>query len=158
MARSFNHIGPGQSDRFVDLAISRTSLARDPAPAGAMPVVAVGDIDVTRDFTDVRDVVRAYFALLETARPGRSTTSARAWSVPFASLLGRLMELSGVTARVAPQSGAPAPRGTAPRAPAIRRKFMRRPGWTAATPLDESLAAMLDYWKNDDNATWLNRH
>jgi len=145
MARPFNHIGPGQNDRFVisDFAHQLTEIG-----AGRRdPVVVVGDIDVTRDFTDVRDVVRAYFALLEHGKSGEVYNVASGVERTVRSLLERLMALSGVAARIEPQ------------ATRLRRAEQRRvagdpakvhaaTGWTATTPLDESLQAMLDYWKN----------
>lgn len=68
IARPFNHIGPGQSDRFViaDMAqqISRVRQGLQSAQ------IQVGDIDVTRDFLDVRDVIHAYLKLLEKGQSG----------------------------------------------------------------------------------------
>jgi GDP-4-dehydro-6-deoxy-D-mannose reductase len=60
IARAFNHIGPGQSDRFVvsNFAKQLASIA-----SGGDPVLYVGNLDAKRDFLDVRDVVRAYIAL-----------------------------------------------------------------------------------------------
>ena len=66
IARAFNHIGPGQSDRFV-IANFAKQLAK--IAAGAPPQLYVGNLDAKRDFLDVRDVVRAYVAL---ARDGAS--------------------------------------------------------------------------------------
>jgi GDP-4-dehydro-6-deoxy-D-mannose reductase len=66
IARAFNHIGPGQSDRFV-VANFASQLAK--IAAGAPPQLYVGNLDAKRDFLDVRDVVRAYVAL---ARDGAS--------------------------------------------------------------------------------------
>ncbi|HTZ54273.1 MAG TPA: GDP-mannose 4,6-dehydratase [Candidatus Acidoferrum sp.] len=60
IARAFNHIGPGQSDRFV-VANFAAQLAQ--IAAGAPPQLYVGNLDAKRDFLDVRDVVRAYVAL-----------------------------------------------------------------------------------------------
>lgn len=65
--RAFNHTGPGQSDRFVV-----SSLARRIAQAerrGETEIV-IGNLDVVRDFSDVRDVVRAYRLLVEHGEPG----------------------------------------------------------------------------------------
>src|SRR4051812_7331317 len=62
VARPFNHIGPGQSERFAisDFAKQIVEIKR----GHKEPIFHVGDIDVMRDFTDVRDVIRAYIALL----------------------------------------------------------------------------------------------
>jgi GDP-4-dehydro-6-deoxy-D-mannose reductase len=68
MARPFNHIGPGQSEHFVV-----PCLTKQIAEIGAglrTNEIAHGDIDVTRDFTDVRDMVRAYLMLLESGQNG----------------------------------------------------------------------------------------
>ena len=68
IARPFNHVGPGQDPRFVLPALARqvSAIAQGRQPA----VLEVGDIDTTRDFTDVRDVVAAYAALLAQGHRG----------------------------------------------------------------------------------------
>jgi GDP-4-dehydro-6-deoxy-D-mannose reductase len=145
MARPFNHIGPGQSDRFVI-----ADFAHQVAEIGAgrrEPVVAVGDIDVTRDFTDVRDVVRAYFALLERGKSGEIYNVSSGIERTVRSLLERLMALSGVTARVEPQT-ARQRRAEQRRVAGDPAKIHAATGWSATTPLDDSLSAMLDYWKS----------
>ena len=67
IARAFNHIGPGQSDRFV-VASFAAQLAK--IAAGGAPQLYVGNIDAKRDFLDVRDVVRAYVALARDGEAG----------------------------------------------------------------------------------------
>ncbi|MCH2433085.1 MAG: GDP-mannose 4,6-dehydratase [Acidimicrobiales bacterium] len=66
-ARSFNHLGPGQSDRFVCAAIAARIVANERSGGDAVPV---GDLTPLRDFTDVRDVVRAYRLLALDGRAG----------------------------------------------------------------------------------------
>jgi GDP-4-dehydro-6-deoxy-D-mannose reductase len=60
VARAFNHIGPGQSDRFVIANFAKQLAA---IAGGANPVLYVGNLEARRDFLDVRDVVRAYLSL-----------------------------------------------------------------------------------------------
>ena len=67
IARAFNHIGPGQSDRFV-VASFAAQLAK--IAAGGAPQLYVGNLDAKRDFLDVRDVVRAYVALARDGTAG----------------------------------------------------------------------------------------
>ncbi len=67
IARAFNHIGPGQSERF---AVANFAMQLAQIAAGASPQLFVGNLDAKRDFLDVRDVVRAYVAL---ARDGASS-------------------------------------------------------------------------------------
>lgn len=98
MARPFNHIGPGQSDRFVvsDFAKQIAEIKHGMRP----PVVYVGDIEVTRDFTDVRDVVRAYLLLLKHGTSGVTYNVCSGAERNIGGVLNRLLEIGGVRADV----------------------------------------------------------
>src|SRR5439155_19238241 len=65
--RPFNHVGPGQSERFVVSSIARQIVAAERA---GETVLRVGNLSARRDYTDVRDVVRAYRLLVERGTPG----------------------------------------------------------------------------------------
>jgi len=78
VTRSFNHIGPMQRPEFVVPALARRVSEMARGSAGSVPV---GNVDVRRDFTDVRDVVRAYRLLLEAAHAGRLDASGTAVNV-----------------------------------------------------------------------------
>lgn len=69
MTRSFNHIGPSQDDRFVVPSFIKriVDIKKEGKDEGE---IATGDISIIRDFVDVRDVVRAYYMLLESGTPG----------------------------------------------------------------------------------------
>ena len=67
MTRSFNHIGPRQSDRFVVPSFIKQLVA---ISEGKQTQMQVGNIDVSRDFTDVRDVVAAYYTILHKGKSG----------------------------------------------------------------------------------------
>lgn len=67
IARPFNHLGPGQREDFVAPAFLKRIAD---AIAAGVPTIRVGELGAVRDFTDVRDVVRAYALLLERGRPG----------------------------------------------------------------------------------------
>jgi len=68
IARPFNHIGPGQDTRFAVASFAAQIAAI--AARNHSPTLAVGDLSVERDFTDVRDVIRAYFTLFERGHRG----------------------------------------------------------------------------------------
>lgn len=70
IARPFNHVGPGQDARFVLPALARQVVAIEKGQRE--PVIEAGDIDATRDFTDVRDVVAAYAAMFARGVSGRT--------------------------------------------------------------------------------------
>jgi GDP-4-dehydro-6-deoxy-D-mannose reductase len=141
MVRPFNHIGPGQSPRFAiaDFARQVTEIRLDRRE----PVLQVGDIDVTRDFTDVRDVVRAYALLLEKGRNGGiyNVCSGREYSIR--DLLQRLIALAGVDARIK--------QDTARLRPAEQRRMVasfdtlhRDTGWQPLIPMEQSLQDLLN--------------
>lgn len=93
-ARPFNHIGPGQAPGFVvpdfagQLAEIRLGLRE--------PRIAVGNLSAERDFTDVRDVVRAYQHLAQQGKPGESYIICSGQAVPIHYLLDVLIEIAGV--------------------------------------------------------------
>ena len=91
-ARAFNHIGPGQDQRFVapDFALQIARIEVGQAPS----VMAVGDLAAQRDFTDVRDIVRAYRMIVENGCPGDvyNVCSGKTYSIQ--SLLDTLLEYS----------------------------------------------------------------
>lgn len=94
--RAFNHFGPGQSERFVAPAFAM-QIARIEAGLQA-PVLQVGDLSDRRDFTDVRDIVRAYHLVLEHGTPGAVYNVASGQARSIRSLLDTL--LSDTTARI----------------------------------------------------------
>lgn len=71
MTRSFNHIGPRQSDRFVVPSFIKQLVT---ISQGKQEVMSVGNIEVARDFTDVRDVVAAYYAICTEVNAEKFTT------------------------------------------------------------------------------------
>ncbi len=88
-ARAFNHIGPGQNERFVAPAFA-LQIAR--IEAGMQePVLHVGDLSARRDFTDVRDIVRAYRLIMEQGQPGEVYNIASGEARSIQSLLDILL-------------------------------------------------------------------
>ena len=66
-ARSFNHFGPGQKENFVAAALAKRMLLAEQL---GQPEITVGNLKTIRDFTDVRDVVRAYRLILTKGEGG----------------------------------------------------------------------------------------
>ena len=97
-ARAFNHLGPGQNERFVApdfaLQIARIEMGQQTAE------IYVGDLSAQRDFTDVRDVVRAYCLIMERGVPGDvyNVASGKAYSIR--TLLETLLKHSTANIRV----------------------------------------------------------
>lgn len=141
IARPFNHIGPGQSNRFAIAAFASQigAIRRGERP----PVVDVGDIDVTRDFTDVRDIVWAYFALLAGGTSGERYNVCSGCESSVRDTLERMIELAGVTAEIRqdPSRLRPAEQRRVVGDPA---KIRADTGWQPTVSLDASLKAVLN--------------
>lgn len=143
LARPFNHIGPRQSTRFAVADFGR-QIAR--AASGLAPaVLSVGDIDTTRDFTDVRDIVRAYTLLLENGRNGHVYNVCSARERSLRELIDGLCAAAEIEMQiqVAPERF---------RAAEQRRmcgsydKLRAETGWEPAIPLVQTLRDILQYW------------
>lgn len=97
-ARPFNHIGPGQSEAFVAtgfaMQIARIEAGLKP------PVIHVGNLQSQRDFTDVRDVVRAYRLLAEMGSAGEAYNVASGRSITIGHLLEMLLSLSHISVEI----------------------------------------------------------
>ncbi|MBI4475730.1 MAG: GDP-mannose 4,6-dehydratase [Acidobacteria bacterium] len=146
LTRSFNHIGPGQDPSF-----SASGFARQIAliEAGlAEPVLQVGNLDPRRDLTDVRDTVRAYRLLMKHGRPGvvYNVCSGRAY--PIREMLNQLLALSQVpiSVRVDPARYRP---NDAPVILGRPDRLRRETAWEPARSLPQTLADILEYWRQE---------
>ena len=143
VVRPFNHIGPGQSDAFVVSAMAR-QIAE--AERDADPELCVGNLAPARDFSDVRDVVRAYRACVMSGTPGRIYNVCSGVAVPIHDVVDRLIAMAHGTLRVVVDPSRVRPtdiaeiRGDASRVRADT-------GWVPVHGLDEGLADVLDWWR-----------
>ncbi len=142
--RSFNHIGPGRSDDFVASAFAR-QIAEIEAGQHE-PVVRVGNLEAIRDFTDVRDVVRAYWLALEQAGGGDvfNVGSGRGHSVQ--KILDTLLSLTPVDVTVELDSERLRP-SDVPISVCDSSKLSQATGWQPQIDLRHSLADLLDGWR-----------
>jgi GDP-4-dehydro-6-deoxy-D-mannose reductase len=144
IARPFNHIGPGQSERFVISGIAKQlaeiDLGRRP------PAIDVGNIDATRDFTDVRDVVRAYLELVTHGVRGESYNVCSGSEHSIRSLLARLIAISGLQLEVR-QDPSRLRTGEHLRSCGSFGKLNALRGWQPVHAIDATLRDMLDDWK-----------
>lgn len=135
VARPQNHIGPGQSTNFVAASfaeqVARIALGR------AAPVIRVGDLQAERDFTDVRDVVRAYRLLMESGRAGEAYNIAATRPVRVRLLLDLFCQIAGVQPRIEVESARVRP---ADHPPVLSNEKLRvELGWQPQFTLEQSL-------------------
>jgi GDP-4-dehydro-6-deoxy-D-mannose reductase len=143
LTRSFNHLGPGQDERFAVASFARqvAGIRNGTAP----PRIVAGDLGITRDLTDVRDVVHAYLSLLEKGRTGEVYNVGSGRETRLADVLNALMSIAGVTADIVIDP-ARLRSDEQRRAVADVRKIAADTGWSASVPLSTTLADMLDDW------------
>jgi GDP-4-dehydro-6-deoxy-D-mannose reductase len=142
--RAFNQVGPGQSPEFVVSGFAKQIAA---AEAGlGPPEVRVGNLEARRDFTDVRDMVRAYILAVRLCQPGDVYNVGRGVAVRVGDLLERLCALSRIPVRVVVDPARFRPLDV-PETYADARKFRAATGWEPQIPLEQSLAEVLEFWR-----------
>jgi len=143
--RPFNHIGARQSPAFVT-----SDFAKQIAEIEAgwhEPELKVGNLEAKRDFTDVRDMVRAYHLALEHGEAGDvyNLGAERAYSIR--EVLDMLLGMSEAEIEVVPDQSRLRP-SDVPVVVCDCSKFRRRTGWLAEVSLRESLRDVLHYWRD----------
>lgn len=142
--RGFNHTGPRRGEVFVTSCFAK-QIAE--AEAGSRePVVRVGNLEAKRDFTDVRDMVRAYWLALEKGKSGDVYNIGSGQAFAIQEVLDLLLGLSRVRleVRVDPDRLRPS---DVPILLADSSKFKNLTGWEPRIPLRKTLEDLLNYWR-----------
>lgn len=141
--RAFNHIGPGQLPRFVVADFCKQ--ASEISMGRREPVIYVGNLSAKRDFTDVRDIVRAYADLSAKGKSGETYNVGSGHSVSIQSILDRIIEISGTEIRVEIDRERFRPVDV-PFIEADVTKLKNHTGWERRIPLETSLKDILAYF------------
>lgn len=143
-ARPFNHIGPRQSPGFAvaDFAKKIAEIEKGIKPN----VMTVGDTSSKRDFTDVRDVVRAYGVLMEKGEKGEAYNIGSGKSHSIQSILEMLLSFSTVSIRVETDKKLLRPSDASDLV--CDNAKIRQLGWEPHIPLERSLKDTLDYYRS----------
>lgn len=143
VTRSFGHTGPGQTDRFVLPSFAKQCAAMEAGLTG--PVVKVGNLDVVRDFLDVRDVVRAYRALLEHGTVGAVYNVCSGTGLNLKDALEELIRVAGAGIDVVTDPKRLRPVDV-PVMIGDNAKLRRDTGWDVTVPTERMLRDLLEYW------------
>jgi len=142
--RSFAHAGPGQTSRFAlpSFAQQIAAIERE----GAEPVLRVGNLEVTRDITDVRDVADAYVAILDRGRAGAAYNVCRGVGVKLATLAEALVARARrpIRIEVDPARVRPADVQYLVGDPSA---VARDCGWSARIPIERTLDDLIADWR-----------
>jgi GDP-4-dehydro-6-deoxy-D-mannose reductase len=144
--RPFNHTGPRQSPRFVcsDFARQIVEVEKGIRPSE----VSVGNLDPLLDFTDVRDVVRAYRDVLKDGESGEVYNICSGRSISIGEILKKLLSITDQELRVIEQSD----RLRKASVKEIRGdcgKIETAVGWRPSIPLDRTLEDLVEYWREN---------
>jgi GDP-4-dehydro-6-deoxy-D-mannose reductase len=142
--RAFNHTGPRREDVFVASSFARQIVEIE--MGRKEPVIRVGNIEAKRDFTDIRDVVKAYVIALERCEPGSvyNIGSGTAYSVK--QVLDLLLSMSKLIIQVREDPERMRP-SDVPVMICDNTRFTEKTGWRAHIPFEQTLFDLLEYWR-----------
>lgn len=146
IARPFNHTGAGQRPDFALPAFAREIAAIKLGRQA--PRVQTGDLDVTRDFLDVRDVVAAYLALLARGASGQTYNVCSGREVHLGEALGMLTRLAGVQAEIVTDPARLRP-SEQRRMCGSHARITAATGWQPSIALGDTLTQLLDHWMQE---------
>lgn len=141
--RAFNHIGAGQLPQFAVADFCKQ--AAEIKAGKREPVIHVGNLSAKRDFTDVRDIVRAYAELAVNGRSGETYNVGSGHAVSIQSVLDKIIELSGTEIKVEVDKERFRPVDV-PFVEADVSKLKNDTGWERKLTLEESLEDILQFF------------
>ncbi|TMV53044.1 GDP-mannose 4,6-dehydratase [Paenibacillus mesophilus] len=145
VTRTFNHTGPRRGENFVtsNFAKQIAQIEKGKIP----PVLHVGNLSAKRDFTDVRDVVRAYWLALEKGKPGETYNIASGKCCTIREMLDLLLSYSNATISIEED-----PARLRPSDVEILlgdyQKFHEETGWKPEIPFEKTMKDLLQYWRD----------
>jgi len=142
--RPFNHIGPRQGDRFVAPAFARQIAEAEVGMREA--TLRVGNLTAVRDFTDVRDMVRAYWLTLTCGQPGEVYNIGSGQGRSIDDLLGGLLALSSVEFTVEQDPARMRP-SDVPESVCDASRLRAATGWQPEISFEQSLHDILADWR-----------
>lgn len=142
--RPFNHIGPRQAPDFVCSSFAKQIVEIEKGIRD--PKIMVGNLEVKRDFTDVRDMVRAYWLALQRGEMGEVYNISSGRAIQIKELLDNLLELSSKNIEILKDPKRMRPSDN-PVLLGDSAKFRGRSGWGPEIPLTKTLKDVLNYWR-----------
>ncbi len=144
IARAFNHIGPRQSPSFVAASIARqiALIEANQLP----PVLTMGNLQPRRDLTDVRDTVRGYRAMMESARPGVPYNVCSGRALAIQTLIDTFLQRARVEVKIVQDPALFRPNDIM-HLVGSHARLTAETGWTPTIPLEQTVEDLLTYWR-----------
>lgn len=144
MVRAFNHVGPAQAPMFVvsDFCKQVAEIEKGLRE----PMMRVGNLAARRDFTDVRDVVRAYVQLIQCGKPGETYNVGSGHARAIQEILDMIISQAKISIKVEVDPNKLRPVDV-PIIEADITKLQQLTGWKPEIPLEQTIQETLDYWR-----------
>ncbi len=143
--RGFNHTGPRRGEVFVCSNFAKQIV--DIEKGKKTPIIKVGNLEAKRDFTDVRDMVNAYWLALEKGLPGEAYNICSGKAYSIREILDLLLSMSKTRITVEEDPARLRP-SDVPILLGDNSKFRKQTGWEPTIPFEKTLRDILDYWRD----------
>lgn len=142
--RGFNHTGPRRGDTFAESNFAKQIAMIEKGKQA--PVISVGNLDASRDYTDVRDMVKAYLLSVEKCDPGEVYNICTGNAVKIGDMLNMLIAQSTAKVEIKPDPSRMRP-SDVPVLLGSNKKFVEKTGWIAEVPFEKTMTDLLNYWR-----------
>lgn len=144
--RGFNHTGPRRGEVFAESSFAKQIAEIEKGKRE--PVVHVGNLEAQRDYTDVRDMVRAYYLAVQKCDPGEAYNIATGSAWKISKVLDLLLSFAKVKVEIRPD-----PSRMRPSDVEIligdNTKFVQKTGWKPEIPFEKTMEDLLNYWREN---------
>ncbi len=144
LTRSFNHIGPGQKDIFVISSFAKQLV--EIKNQTKIPQLQTGNLGITRDFLDVRDVVKAYYTLFKKGRKGEVYNICSGVGITLADIIQKMADILSIKITTVTDTSLIRPNDNL-LIKGSNEKIKKETGWDTTISLDQSLRDILKYWE-----------
>jgi GDP-4-dehydro-6-deoxy-D-mannose reductase len=142
--RGFNHTGPRRGDTFAESNFAKQIALIEKGKQE--PVIHVGNLDASRDYTDVRDMVRAYVLAVEKCDPGEVYNICSGSTIKISEMLKTLLSMTKTKVDIRQDPARMRP-SDVPVLLGDNSKFVRKTGWKTDIPFKNTLEDLLNYWR-----------
>ncbi len=145
ISRSFNHIGPGQKDKFVISSFAKqlVQLASNKDP---VKKIITGNLNIIRDFLDVRDVVKAYYLLLKEGKSGEVYNICSGRGILLKDIIQKMSDVLGIKTVIEVNPSLIRPNENK-KVTGSYQKINTDLGWKPELSLEDSIRDLIAYWK-----------
>ena len=142
--RGFNHTGPRRGDTFAESNFAKQIALIEKGKQE--PIIHVGNLEASRDYTDVRDMVKGYLVAVEKCDPGDVYNICAGSTIKIGDMLNLLLSFSKTKVTIQPDQARMRP-SDVPVLLGDNSKFVAKTGWKPEIPFKKTMEDLLNYWR-----------